>query len=316
VLKISSDLTYHVYSEDELLNKLSTSYEGLSEEEVKIRLEKYGPNELAVKKKRTKFQLFISQFTNGITYILVAAAIISATVAKYINVAVIIAVVLLNGIIGFVQEAKADEALKALKNLSTPEAKVIRSCNKGTECVEFRIKARELVPGDMILLEAGDKVPADSRLINSVSLEVDEAMLTGESLPVRKQVGIFPEKMPLADRKNLVYSGTIVTSGRGRAIVFATGMQTEMGKITSLIDEAEELESPLQYIVDMHPDQSSSGKLWLLTAGQRLDPHFADYAQAVLEFDWIDFYETWRGELYFEWLREQFENIADITDKY
>jgi Ca2+-transporting ATPase len=246
VSKISSEIAYHGIPEDKLINRLKTSYTGLTDEEAKRRLEQYGPNELAVRKKRTKLQLFISQFTNGITYILVAAAIISAIVAKYVNVAVILAVILINGIIGFVQEAKADEALKALKNLATPEATVIRNCNKGTECIEFRIKTREIVPGDLILLEAGDKVPADSRLINSASLEVDEAMLTGESLPVRKQLGIFPENIPLADRKNLVYSGTIVTSGRGRAIVFSTGMKTEMGKITTLIDEAEETESPLQ----------------------------------------------------------------------
>ncbi len=199
-----------------------------------------------MKKKRTKLQLFLSQFTNGITYILIAAAIISAIVAKYVNVAVIVAVILLNGIIGFVQESRADEALKALKNLANPEATVIRNCNRATECIEIRVNTRDIVPGDIILLEAGDKVPADSRLIKIANLEVDEAMLTGESLPVRKQVGIFPEKIPLADRKNLVYSGTIVTSGRGRAIVFSTGMKTEMGKITTLIDEAEELESPLQ----------------------------------------------------------------------
>jgi Ca2+-transporting ATPase len=246
VSKISSELAYHKIPEDDLIKQLNTSYTGLTEEEAKSRLEQYGPNELAVKKKRTKLQLFISQFTNGITYILVAAAIISAVVAKYVNVAVILAVILINGIIGFVQESKADDALKALKNLATPEASVIRNCNQKTECIEFRIKTRDIVPGDLILLEAGDKVPADSRLISTANLEVDEAMLTGESLPVRKQVGIFPENIPLADRKNLVYSGTIVTSGRGRAIVFSTGMQTEMGKITTMIDEAEEIESPLQ----------------------------------------------------------------------
>jgi len=246
VKTISTEVLFHNVPENEFLERLNTSYEGLSEEEAKARLEQYGPNELAIKKKRTRFNLFISQFTNGITYILLAAAIISAVVAKYVNVAVILAIILINGIIGFVQEAKADAALNALKNLATLEASVIRNCNKGAECIEIRIKTRDVVPGDLILLEAGDKVPADSRIIISANLEVDEAMLTGESLPVRKQVGIFPEKIPLADRKNIVYSGTIITAGRGRAIVFSTGMKTEMGKITKLIDEAEEVVTPLQ----------------------------------------------------------------------
>ncbi|MBN2157008.1 MAG: HAD-IC family P-type ATPase [Candidatus Lokiarchaeota archaeon] len=246
MIKITHESIYHNIPENELLNQLNTSYEGLSEEEAAKRLIQYGPNELSLKKKKTKLQLFISQFTNGITYILVAAAIISAVVGKIINVAVIVAVILINGIIGFVQEAKADAALSALKNMATPEADVIRNCSKGTECIELRIKTRDVVPGDLILLEAGDKVPADSRLISVANLEVDESMLTGESLTVRKQVGIFPEQIPLADRKNIVYSGTLVTSGRGRAIVFSTGMKTEMGKITTLIDEAIDIISPLQ----------------------------------------------------------------------
>lgn len=201
-------------------------------------------------KKRTRLQLLISQFTNGITYILLFAAIISLVVGKFINVAVILAVIIINGLIGFIQEAKADAALNALKSMASPEANVIRGCRGQDECVEFRIKAKQIVPGDLILLETGDKVPADARLIENVGLEVDESMLTGESLPVRKQLDVFPVSVALADRKNLVYSGTLVTSGRGRAIVFATGMKTEMGKITSLIDEAEESESPLQIRID------------------------------------------------------------------
>ncbi|MBD3352575.1 MAG: HAD-IC family P-type ATPase [Candidatus Lokiarchaeota archaeon] len=241
---------YHSMDEESMLKKLKSSYEGISDVEAEERLRIYGPNELTVKKKRTKLQLFLSQFTNGITYILIAAALISLIVGKIVNVAVIFAVIILNGVIGFVQEAKADAALSALQTMATPEADVIRNCQSGTECIELRIKSKNVVIGDLILLEAGDKVPADARLIEVVNLEVDESMLTGESVPVRKKTGKVSESAPLADRKNLVYSGTLVTGGRGRAIVFATGMETEMGKISSLIDEAEDIQSPLQTRID------------------------------------------------------------------
>ncbi len=244
------ELLFHNISEQDTLNQLGTSLDGLSEKEAKTRFSIYGPNELQVKKKQTRLILFFSQFKNAITYILLVATAISWIVGKLVNVAVILAVIGINGIIGFVQEIKADAALSALQNMSAPEADVIRNCNQATECIEMRLKASEIVPGDIILLEAGDKVPADARLLEVVNLEVDESMLTGESLPVRKQMGIFPATASLADRRNIVYAGTLITSGRGRAVVYSTGMRTEMGKIAHLIDETEDPTTLLQKRMD------------------------------------------------------------------
>ncbi|NBD36432.1 MAG: HAD-IC family P-type ATPase, partial [Chloroflexi bacterium] len=204
-----------------------------------------------------------AQVKNPLVFVLLAAAAISLVAGKTADAIVIGVVILVNTLIGFFQEYQAEAALESLKEQAAPEAEVVRECPEVGNCVEMRIPTAEIVPGDVILLDAGGRVPADARLIEAVNLEVEEAMLTGESLSVRKTTApLESEDLALAERTNLIYGGTIITNGRGRAVVYATGSQTEMGKIATLIQETEKLESPLQkQTLDL------SRKLGVLAAG-------------------------------------------------
>ncbi len=240
--------TPYQMSEQELLDRLSSHGEqGLSEEEAQKRLRENGLNRLTEGRKKTVIQQFFSQFKDLMILILLAAAGVSFVIAfmekeGYFEPILILLIVVLNAIIGTVQEGKAERALEALKKMSAPKARVIR---KGEERV---IDASELVPGDLIFLEAGDFVPADGRILQSSSLKTEESALTGESEPEEKQAGILEEgNIPLGDRTNMIYSGCSVTYGTAKAVITATGMDTEIGKIARLIAGAEDTGTPLQH---------------------------------------------------------------------
>lgn len=230
----------HYLDIQKALKELNSSFNGIADDEARSRLGKFGKNELQSKKKKTAIQIFISQFLDFMILILVSAAILSIFMGDYKDSIIIVVIVLLNAIIGFYQEYKAEQALDALKKLSKTQTQVLRD-NQWKQ-----IDSTELVPGDVIMLEAGSAVPADIRWLETHSVKVDESALTGESLSVDKNAEIIHEQdTVLADRSNMSYKGTLVTNGRGLAIVYKTGMQTEIGKIASML-EIEEGDTPLK----------------------------------------------------------------------
>jgi len=237
---------WHAQDAKEVFKKLGTSERGLTNDEAEKRLVQYGANELEEEKRITKLALLLHQLKSPLIGVLVAAALISFAVGKVIDTLVIFVVIIFNTSIGFFQEYKAEAALQALKMLATPEAEVVRDCPETGGCLEMRVKSREIVPGDIILLDPGDKIPADARIFEAFNLEIDESMLTGESTPVRKMVGPLKEDVSVEDRTNMAFSGTLVTQGRGKAVVVATGMKTEIGKIAKLIKETEKAATPIQ----------------------------------------------------------------------
>ena len=239
----------HNQPKEDLLKTLSADAEqGLSTAAVRERQAQYGPNKLKEKKKKTTFQRFLDQFKDVMILILIAAAIVSFVLVcvdqhwgELFEPALILLIVILNAIMGVVQESKAEKALDALKNMSAPHARVIRN---GEETV---IDASELVPGDIIRLEAGDFVPADARLIYSAGLKSEESALTGESVPSEKDAeAVVDKKAPIGDRTNMVFSGCSITYGTATAVVTATGMDTEMGKIANLLEGESDAQTPLQ----------------------------------------------------------------------
>ncbi len=238
---------FHNKSIEDTFTEVSSSKEGLSASEAQSRLEKYGKNALAEAKKTPAIIKFLSQFTDPMIIVLLAAAVVSAVLAivqgEYVELiegGVILLIVIVNAVIGFVQEGKAENALEALKAKNKPYVKAIR----GGELLT--IPSEDLVVGDIVVLEAGDVVPADMRLIQTASLKIEEAALTGESVPVEKDCEALPdEKAPLGDRANMAFSGSTVTYGRGRGVVTATGMNTEMGKIAQMLTEVQQDPSPL-----------------------------------------------------------------------
>ncbi|MBA7599882.1 Calcium-transporting ATPase 1 [subsurface metagenome] len=231
---------WHNLSPDEALLALDSRRSGLAETETKRRLLQYGPNELKGKKKTPPVLVFLRQFLSPLIYILLAAVIVSVIVEHFIDAAVIMGVLLLNAVIGFIQETRAESAMEALIQMAAPRARVRRDGNVK------QIPAREIVPGDILLLETGDKVPADARLIEVSNLKVNEATLTGESMAVEKHTKVIGGAIPVAERKNLVYMGTIVTYGRTTAMAVRTGMSTEIGKIATAIQEIKPEKTPLQ----------------------------------------------------------------------
>lgn len=233
-------MEYYTSDLKELFDSLKTNEKGLTKREALIRIEKYGKNEIKVEKKINPLVIFINQFRSGVVYILIVALIISAFLREVVDSIVIASILILNGIFGFIQEWKAEKAVEALKKLESLKARVLRDGR--VEVIDSSL----LVPGDIVLLETGDKVPADARLIEAKELKTQEAILTGESTPVKKSVEIIKEKVPVSEQKNMVFSGTTVINGRGKALVVATGMNTEMGKIAHLIEKIERTETPLQ----------------------------------------------------------------------
>lgn len=233
-------MNWHLTSIEETLQVTDSKPAGLTADEASERLAKHGPNILREKKKKPAWLMLLSQFKDVMILMLIAAAIISGLVGELSDTVVILIIVLLNAVVGFIQEYRAEKAMEALKKMSAPSASVRRSS------ATMLIPAAELVPGDIVALEAGAMVPADLRLLESFSLKIEEASLTGESLAVEKQTEeLHGEKLPLGDRTNMAYKGTLIAYGRGTGVVVATGMETELGRIALLLQEDESM-TPLQ----------------------------------------------------------------------
>ncbi len=231
---------WHCMSPEEVLRMMNTSPSGLSDQEATNRLEEHGPNELLEKKNIPSWLLFLRQFKDFMILVLFAAAIISGIIGELTDTIIIIVIVLLNAIIGFIQEYRAEKAMAALKKIAALQTTVLRD-NR-----QVQLPSADLVPGDVVLLEAGNAVPADVRLLESHSIRIEEAALTGESVAADKSTkSLEDNSAPLGDRTNMAYKGTVITHGRGKGVVIATGMDTEIGKIASMLQE-ENPETPLQ----------------------------------------------------------------------
>lgn len=234
-------LNCYQYGIKEIIQKLQTSETGLTDEEVRQRLKQYGPNKLAEEEKISRLKIFLHQFASPLIYILIIAAVITFILKEYIDTGVIIAVVILNAIIGFFHEYKAEQSVRALKKMVVPKARVLRNGK------EQEIKSEELVPGDIVLLTSGSRVPADARLIHTIELKIEEAMLTGESLPSEKHSHpIHEDKLTPGDQRNMAFMGTIILSGRAKGVVVATGASTILGSIAKEVRQFEITRTPLQ----------------------------------------------------------------------
>jgi Ca2+-transporting ATPase len=226
---------------EEVLEKLDTTLEGLHPDEADSRLRKFGPNKLAEEEKISRWKLLLHQFTNPLIYILLIAAVVTFFLEEYKDTGVIIAVILLNAAIGYTQELKAEKNVRALKRLIVPRARVVRNGR------EMEIDSEGLVPGDVVVLASGAKVPADIRLIKALEVRIDEAMLTGESLPAEKGVREIPEdNLTYGDQLNMAFMGTVVVHGRAKGVVVETGQRTVLGQIASKVQETSTLKAPLQ----------------------------------------------------------------------
>ncbi len=233
---------WHTLNASEVVRQLTVDpLVGLNTDEAGRRRSVHGPNTIEERRARSPWRMLLDQFTDFMILVLIGAAVISGVIGEPPDAIAIVVIVLLNGVIGFVQEYRAERAVAALKLLAAPSAKVLREGRQAT------IPASQLVPGDVVVLEAGDGVPADLRLIEVVQLKVDEAALTGESVPIEKVVRpLIEAELPIGDRVNVAYKGTMVTYGRGTGVVVATGMRTELGNIAMLLREEEEVKTPLQ----------------------------------------------------------------------
>jgi Ca2+-transporting ATPase len=240
------------------MHELSVTHVGLTSQEAQERLKKYGYNELVAKKRRTALHMFLDEFKDIFILLLIAATIFSAIIGYYdlltgeaegfmeafADVIIIGAIVILVAITGFVQEYRAEKALEAMKKLTAPKARVIR------DGIEVIIPAKEIVPGDILALESGDQIPADARIIEAIELKTSEAVLTGESTPVNKDLSVLADETPISERRNTLFTATHVVYGRGKAVVTTTGMNTEFGKIAEMVQTAQEEETPLQKKLD------------------------------------------------------------------
>ncbi|MTI79791.1 MAG: calcium-transporting P-type ATPase, PMR1-type [Firmicutes bacterium] len=233
---------WHVLNGQDVLNKLDSSTEkGLDEREAKVRLKHFGSNQLVAAAKKPPWAMFLDQFKDFMVLVLIAATIVSGFLHEWADAITIMIIVVVNAVLGFVQEYRAEKSMEALKQLTAPEALVIRNGQ------EKRVPAAELVPGDVVLLESGDKVPADMRLLDTVNLQLEESALTGESNPVQKNTeAMTEENVNLGDTRNMAFMGTVVTRGRARGVVVSTGMASEMGQIAGMIQEVGEEQTPLQ----------------------------------------------------------------------
>lgn len=242
-------MRFYLENMEQVFQQVQSSANGLSQAEVDSRLQRNGKNKLAEGEKVSLLMRFVKQLFDPMTIILIVAAVISGVTASYANesfadVFIIMIVVIINAVLGVYQESKAEKAIEALQEMAAATSKVLRDGHI------VSIKSEELVVGDVISLEAGDAIPADARMIESASVKIEEAALTGESVPVSKMIGMLTltneKKVPLGDRKNMTYMGSTVAYGRGKAVVVATGMATEMGKIADALSKAKDNTTPLQ----------------------------------------------------------------------
>ncbi len=238
---IANDRRYwHSLTPEQVLSQLESSRDGLDEEEIPIRQRKYGKNELRKAVRRSSATIFAKQFVSPLIIILLAATIISAVLGEILDATIIMIIVVLAAVVSFVQEYRSEKAIEALRQITSPTAGVIRNGRHAT------IRSEDIVPGDIVVFSQGDIVPADAYLLECYSLQTNEASLTGESMPVEKNTQPCKADTPLPDRKNVVYSGTIVTLGRGKAVVFATGHNTELGKIATSVELVERQKTPFE----------------------------------------------------------------------
>ena len=233
-------MMYYDVTAQEVLKELKTTESGIASAEAGNRLKEYGKNVLIGKKKVSPFKVFLEQFNSPVVWILAGALIVSFLMGEKVDAVVIMSILIINAVLGFLQEYRAEKEIEALKKLVSLNALVIRDGKKQ------EIDSSEIVPGDILIVREGDKVPADARIIEEISLETQESMLTGESLPVEKTSEKIPKDRELAERRNLLFSGTTVTRGKGKAVVVRTGMDSEIGKITKLIQETKKERTPLQ----------------------------------------------------------------------
>ncbi len=245
-----ADETWHSLEIDEVLERLGSQREGITPEEAAKRLEEYGPNELKEEKKHKWYHILIEQFTSILVLVLIASAAVSGYLAweegePYTDMIVILIIVVMNGILGFIQEYRAEKAVEALKAMVSPHVLVLRGGK------EYEIDSKELVPGDVVLLEAGSRVPADCRLLEAANLEVDEAALTGESRPVSKFLDPVPPDAPVGDRRNMLFMGTVITNGRAVAVVTETGMTSQFGLIAGMVQAIDVEPPPLTQKMDV-----------------------------------------------------------------
>ncbi|MDP2358296.1 MAG: cation-transporting P-type ATPase [Beijerinckiaceae bacterium] len=229
----------HARDAASVIADLNSSSNGLSSQEAERRLRLYGPNSIPTGARRHPFLRFLAQFNNALIYFLLVGAAAAAVLGHYVDAGVILAVVLVNAVVGFLQEGKAEDALAAIRNMIAPRASVLRDGARGS------VPQANLVPGDVVLIEAGDRVPADLRLIRARSLRIEEAILTGESVASSKHADPVAEEAPLGDRRSVAFSGTLVATGQGTGIVYATALGTEIGRISELLGGVEELTTPL-----------------------------------------------------------------------
>ncbi|MBK7409942.1 MAG: HAD-IC family P-type ATPase [Saprospirales bacterium] len=239
---MKSEANLHCLEVETSLKALGATPQGLTSLEAERRMKEYGPNEIQKGKKSSGFGLFLQQFKDPLLILLVLAGALSISIGETVEGAAMFAIVVLNAVLGFVQEYRAETAMEALQKIAAPMAVAIRG---GTE---QRIPSGQIVPGDIILLEAGGMVPADSRLIEATGLQIDEAALTGESLPVSKNLRPSNVDAPIVDQHNMAFTGTIVTYGKAKAVVVRTGMQTEFGKISASLRETKKIQTPLEKI--------------------------------------------------------------------
>ena len=235
---------YYQMPQDAVRKEVNQGMEPLTDSQVEERQKKYGPNELVEGEKKSTFRIFLEQFGDFLVIILIISAIISLFLGEAESAVVILVVITMNAILGTVQTVKAEQSLNSLKKLSAPMAKVLRNG------VVTEIPSREVTIGDEVYLEAGDYIPADGRILENASMKVDESALTGESLGVEKTQDVLEGELALGDRTNMVYSGSFVTYGRGKFLVTAIGMDTEVGKIAKLLKTTSEKKTPLQVNLD------------------------------------------------------------------
>ncbi|MGD8403267.1 MAG: cation-translocating P-type ATPase [Anaerolineales bacterium] len=285
------DEAWHALSPEDVLRHLEVQEEGLTDEQAARRLAQYGHNQLQEAPRPTFWHMLWDQLNNFVVILLIVASIVSALLGDYVEAGAIMAIVVLNAVLGIVQEQRAEEALAALKRLAAPDAQVIRSGSRKV------VPAREVVPGDIVFLEAGNYVPADVRLLEAVNLRVEEASLTGESLPVQKSAAsIIDKDVPLGDRKNTAFMGTLVSYGRGRGVVVSTGMRTQLGLIATMLQTVEAEETPLQKRLDQLGKTLSIASLILVAIVFVVA--LADYTNVIELFsDPLTYFKTFSREI-------------------